>query len=90
MNIPYKKPATVKEIQSRLATLTPDFGKGARRIAEFIEANPGVVAVLSAGEVAKRCDVHAFLRSPYIFDLNCRCLHGHQHHLHAGFHVRQR
>lgn len=59
MSIPYKKPATVKEIRSRLATLTPDFGKGARRIAEFIEANPGIVAVLSAGEVAKRCDVHA-------------------------------
>lgn len=59
MNTPYKKPATVKEIRSRLATLIPDFGKGARRIAEFIEANPGIVAVLSAGEVAKRCDVHA-------------------------------
>ncbi|HMS94547.1 MAG TPA: substrate-binding domain-containing protein [Tabrizicola sp.] len=59
MNVPYKKPATVVEIRSRLATLNPDFGKGARRIAEFIEANPSIVAVLSAGEIAKRCDVHA-------------------------------
>lgn len=55
----YKKPATVMEIRSRLATLNPDFGKGARRIAEFIESNPSIVAVLSAGEIAKRCDVHA-------------------------------
>jgi LacI family transcriptional regulator len=59
MNLPYKKPASVMEIRSRLTTLNPDFGKGARRIAEFIEANPGIVAVLSAGEIAKRCDVHA-------------------------------
>jgi LacI family transcriptional regulator len=58
MTMPYKRPTTVKEVQARLATMNPDFSKGSRRIADFLMANPSVVAVLSAGEVAKRCDVH--------------------------------
>ncbi len=58
MNIPQKKPSTVKEVQARLASMNPDFSKGSRRIADFLMANPSIVAVLSAGEVAKRCDVH--------------------------------
>lgn len=58
MNIPYNKPSTVKEVQARLASMNPDFSKGSRRIADFLMANPSIVAVLSAGEVAKRCDVH--------------------------------
>lgn len=58
MNIPYKKPSTVIEVQARLASMNPNFSKGSRRIADFLMANPSVVAVLSAGEVAKRCEVH--------------------------------
>jgi LacI family transcriptional regulator len=59
MDTPLKKPATVKEVQARLSIMKADLGKGARRVAEFIEANPSIVAVLSSGEIAKRCDVHA-------------------------------
>lgn len=59
MNTPFVKPSTVKDVQGRLATMQPDLSKGTRRIAEFLQANPGAVAILSAAEVAKRCDVHA-------------------------------
>ncbi|OYZ97354.1 MAG: hypothetical protein B7X99_14195 [Rhizobiales bacterium 17-65-6] len=59
MNTPFVKPLTVKDVQSRLATMQPDLSKGTRRVAEFLQANPGAVAILSAAEVAKRCDVHA-------------------------------
>jgi LacI family transcriptional regulator len=59
MNIPYTKPTTVKDLQTRLSSMHPDFSKGTRRIADFVMANPGAVAILSAAEVAKRCDVHA-------------------------------
>ena len=59
MDIPYKKPETIKEVQARLASMSPDFSKSSRRIADFLMANPSIVAVLSAEEVAKRCDVHA-------------------------------
>ena len=59
MNTPFAKPSTVKDVQGRLATMQPDLSKGTRRIAEFLQANPGAVAILSAAEVAKRCDVHA-------------------------------
>ncbi len=59
MSTAFAKPATIKDVKGRLALMQPDLSKGTRRIAEFLQANPGAVAILSAAEVAKRCDVHA-------------------------------
>lgn len=53
------KPTTAADIRSQLQAALPDMAKGNRRLAEFVLANPGAVALLSAAEVAKRCDIHA-------------------------------
>lgn len=51
--------ATARDIRAGLTAMRPELSKGTLRAAEFILTNPGVVAILSSAEVAKRCDVHA-------------------------------
>lgn len=53
------KPKSVGDVRDGLAAVRPDLSKGTLRIADFVLANPGAVAILSSAEVAKRCDVHA-------------------------------
>ena len=53
------KPTTAEDLRSHLLAVQGNFSKGTRRLADFLLANPGAVALLSSAEVAKRCDVHA-------------------------------
>ncbi|NBZ89325.1 substrate-binding domain-containing protein [Stagnihabitans tardus] len=53
------KPTTADELRVHLLAVQGNFSKGTRRLADFLLANPGAVALLSSAEVAKRCDVHA-------------------------------
>lgn len=53
------KPTTAEELRGHLLAVHGNFSKGTRRLADFLLANPGAVALLSSADVAKRCDVHA-------------------------------
>jgi LacI family transcriptional regulator len=50
---------TAEQLFAQLEVLKDHLGKGGRRVARFIIDQPSAAMVLSAAEVAQRCDVHA-------------------------------
>lgn len=59
MNLHHSTALRAEDIRIRLTRLQGDLGKGGRRLADFLLESPEVAALLSSGELAKRCNVHA-------------------------------
>ena len=59
MNRQSSKPRTANELLTLLRDGGSELGKGGRRLANFLVANPGDTALLTSAEVAQRCGVHA-------------------------------
>ncbi|MDE3026832.1 MAG: substrate-binding domain-containing protein [Paracoccaceae bacterium] len=59
MNTQRPKPTDARDILATLEMAQANLGKGGRRLAEFILANPGASALMTAAEMAQRCGVHA-------------------------------
>jgi LacI family transcriptional regulator len=59
MNTKIQKPNTAQALLENLDTLQEDLGKGGRKLARFFIDNPRSAALLSAGDVAGHCGVHA-------------------------------
>lgn len=59
MNLHHSTALTAEDIRIRLTRLQGDLGKGGRRLADFLLESPEVAALLSSGELAQRCNVHA-------------------------------
>ena len=53
------KPQNMRDLLGVLEASQEGFGKGGRRLAQFFAANLGETAMLSASEVAERCEVNA-------------------------------
>lgn len=59
MNKQSPKIDSAQTLIDKLQDLQDELGKGGRRLARFIIEQPNAAAVLSASDVAERCDVHA-------------------------------
>jgi LacI family transcriptional regulator len=59
MNHNRPKPNSAQELISALGDGDAEFGKGTRRLANFIAANPEDTVLLTSAEVAEKCGVHA-------------------------------
>lgn len=53
------KPRSASELLALLESEQGNFGKGARRLAQFLVANPQNAAMMTSAEVAGRCGIHA-------------------------------
>lgn len=59
MDQQFSKPSNADELRRVLSAKKGEFGRGGRRLANFIIENLDQTAMLPSSEVAKRCNVHA-------------------------------